>query len=68
MEVSSHGLKQYRVKDIPFYIGIFTNLTQDHLDYHKNMKQYELAKWSFFSQHKVKKIIINANDEYGKNG
>lgn len=66
MEVSSHGLKQYRVKDIPFYIGIFTNLTQDHLDYHKNMKQYELAKWSFFSQHKVKKIIINANDEYGK--
>ncbi|WP_253254726.1 Mur ligase family protein [Buchnera aphidicola] len=66
MEVSSHGLIQNRVKQIPFYIGIFTNLTQDHLDYHKNMKQYELAKWSFFSQHKVKKIILNANDKYAK--
>lgn len=66
MEVSSHGLTQNRIKNIPFYIGVFTNLTQDHLDYHNNMKQYELSKWSFFSQHKVKKIILNANDEYGK--
>ncbi|WP_244372257.1 Mur ligase family protein [Buchnera aphidicola] len=66
MEVSSHGLVQNRVKNIPFYIGIFTNLTQDHLDYHKNMKQYESAKWSFFSQHKIKKIILNANDKYAK--
>ncbi|CAL4321468.1 UDP-N-acetylmuramoyl-L-alanyl-D-glutamate--2, 6-diaminopimelate ligase [Buchnera aphidicola (Hyalopterus amygdali)] len=66
MEVSSHGLIQNRVKNIPFYIGIFTNLTQDHLDYHKNMKQYELSKWSFLSQHRIQKIILNANDEYGK--
>ncbi|WP_261789574.1 Mur ligase family protein [Buchnera aphidicola] len=66
MEVSSHGLTQHRVKNIPFYIGIFTNLTQDHLDYHKNMKKYESAKWSFFSQHKVKKFILNANDKCAK--
>ena len=66
MEVSSHGLTQYRVKGIAFYIAIFTNLTQDHLDYHENMKQYELAKWSFFSQHEIKKIILNADDKYGK--
>lgn len=66
MEVSSHGLIQHRVKSIPFEIGIFTNLSQDHLDYHKNMKQYELAKWLLFSTHSVRKIILNANDEYGK--
>ncbi|WAI11981.1 MAG: UDP-N-acetylmuramoyl-L-alanyl-D-glutamate--2,6-diaminopimelate ligase [Buchnera aphidicola (Macrosiphum albifrons)] len=66
MEVSSHGLIQNRVKEVPFYIAIFTNLTQDHLDYHQNMKQYESAKWLLFSTHKVKKIILNADDEYGK--
>ncbi|QCI20368.1 UDP-N-acetylmuramoyl-L-alanyl-D-glutamate--2,6-diaminopimelate ligase [Buchnera aphidicola (Brachycaudus cardui)] len=66
MEVSSHGLIQNRVKAVPFYIGIFTNLTQDHLDYHGNMRKYEEAKWLLFSTHKVKKIILNADDEYGK--
>ncbi|AEO08026.1 UDP-N-acetylmuramoyl-L-alanyl-D-glutamate--2,6-diaminopimelate ligase [Buchnera aphidicola] len=66
MEISSHGLIQNRVISIPFYIGIFTNLTQDHLDYHKNMEKYEAAKWLLFSTHKVKKIILNADNEYGK--
>jgi UDP-N-acetylmuramoyl-L-alanyl-D-glutamate--2,6-diaminopimelate ligase len=66
MEVSSHGLVQHRVKGVHFYIGIFTNLSQDHLDYHKNMKQYEASKWLLFSTHIVKKIIINANDDHGK--
>ncbi|QCI25437.1 UDP-N-acetylmuramoyl-L-alanyl-D-glutamate--2,6-diaminopimelate ligase [Buchnera aphidicola (Sitobion avenae)] len=66
MEVSSHGLIQNRVKDVPFHIAIFSNLTQDHLDYHINMKQYESAKWLLFSTHKVKKIILNADDQYGK--
>ncbi|QCI17048.1 UDP-N-acetylmuramoyl-L-alanyl-D-glutamate--2,6-diaminopimelate ligase [Buchnera aphidicola (Aphis helianthi)] len=66
MEVSSHGLIQNRVKNIVFYIAIFTNLTQDHLDYHQNMKNYELAKLSLFTNHRVKKIILNANDKYAK--
>lgn len=66
MEVSSHGLIQNRVKEVPFYIAIFSNLTQDHLDYHNNMKEYESAKWLLFSTHKVKKIILNADDKYGK--
>lgn len=66
MEVSSHGLVQNRVKGVPFYIAIFTNLTQDHLDYHENMQKYESAKWLLFSEHIVKKIILNANDKYGK--
>ncbi|QCI16475.1 UDP-N-acetylmuramoyl-L-alanyl-D-glutamate--2,6-diaminopimelate ligase [Buchnera aphidicola (Aphis craccivora)] len=67
IEVSSHGLSQNRVKNIFFHTAIFTNLTQDHLDYHKNMKKYELAKRSLFTDHKVKKIILNANDTYAKN-
>ncbi|QCI17621.1 UDP-N-acetylmuramoyl-L-alanyl-D-glutamate--2,6-diaminopimelate ligase [Buchnera aphidicola (Acyrthosiphon lactucae)] len=66
MEVSSHGLIQNRVKAVPFYIAIFTNLTQDHLDYHQNMQKYESAKWLLFSTHKVQKIILNADDKYGK--
>ncbi|QCI24308.1 UDP-N-acetylmuramoyl-L-alanyl-D-glutamate--2,6-diaminopimelate ligase [Buchnera aphidicola (Muscaphis stroyani)] len=66
MEVSSHGLVQNRVKNVPFYIAIFTNLTPDHLDYHKSMKEYEKSKWSFFTCHKVKKIILNASDKYGQ--
>lgn len=66
MEVSSHGLIQNRVKKIPFYITIFTNLTQDHLDYHKNMEQYEAAKWLLFSEHQVQKIILNADDPCGQ--
>lgn len=66
IEVSSHGLSQHRVKGIPFGIAIFTNISQDHLDYHKNIKKYELAKWLLFSKHKVKKIILNTNDKYGK--
>ncbi|QIQ41260.1 MAG: UDP-N-acetylmuramoyl-L-alanyl-D-glutamate--2,6-diaminopimelate ligase [Buchnera aphidicola (Aphis urticata)] len=66
MEVSSHGLVQHRVKNILFYTAIFTNLTQDHLDYHENMQKYELAKLSLFTDHQVNKIILNANDKYGK--
>ncbi|QJC36438.1 UDP-N-acetylmuramoyl-L-alanyl-D-glutamate--2,6-diaminopimelate ligase [Enterobacteriaceae endosymbiont of Donacia simplex] len=65
MEVSSHGLSQYRVSDIFFSIGIFTNLTRDHLDYHLNMKNYELSKWKFFSNHKIKQKIINIDDNTG---
>ncbi|QJC35624.1 UDP-N-acetylmuramoyl-L-alanyl-D-glutamate--2,6-diaminopimelate ligase [Enterobacteriaceae endosymbiont of Donacia sparganii] len=65
MEVSSHGLTQFRVSNILFSIGIFTNLTRDHLDYHKNMHNYELSKLKFFTDHKVKKKIINIDDNIG---
>ena len=44
MELSSHGLEQNRLGDIKIDIGVWTNFTQDHLDYHKNMEQYFLAK------------------------
>lgn len=50
MEVSSHALEQGRVKGCRFRTAIFTNLTQDHLDYHKTMSRYEAVKGLFFSR------------------
>ena len=49
LEASSHGLHQNRLDGINFTAGIFTNFTQDHLDYHKNLKNYLRAKLSLFS-------------------
>ena len=48
MEASSHGLKQHRLDGLKFNSGIFTNLSQDHLDYHKNLKSYLKAKLYLF--------------------
>jgi UDP-N-acetylmuramoyl-L-alanyl-D-glutamate--2,6-diaminopimelate ligase len=49
MEVSSHALDQGRVKEIDFDVAVFTNLTLDHLDYHKTMEEYAAAKAKLFS-------------------
>ena len=54
MEASSHGLKQNRLDGLLFNTGIFTNLSQDHLDYHKNLKNYLKAKLYLF-EHLIKK-------------
>ncbi len=64
MEVSSHALHQHRLGVIPFEIGVFTNLTQDHLDYHKTMEEYYEAKKMLFQM--TKKALINADDPYGQ--
>ena len=48
MEASSHGLKQNRLDGLFFNSGIFTNFSQDHLDYHKNLKNYLKAKLYLF--------------------
>ena len=63
MEASSHGLKQNRLDGLLFDIGIFTNLTHDHLDYHKNMKNYLNSKLYLFNQltKKLGNIISDAN-------
>ena len=72
MEVSSHGLDLGRLEDCQFDLGVFTNLTQDHLDYHGNLEQYYLAKRILFerllpaSSKKNPAAIINADDPYGK--
>ncbi|OCT17100.1 UDP-N-acetylmuramoyl-L-alanyl-D-glutamate--2,6-diaminopimelate ligase [Paenibacillus pectinilyticus] len=72
MEVSSHGLDMGRVKGIQFRSGIFTNLTQDHLDYHKTMDAYAAAKGLLFSRlgngfsadaDSRQYAILNADDE-----
>ena len=64
MEVSSHALDQERVCGINFDIGIFTNLSEEHLDYHKSMEEYFFAKEKLFSNSKL--IIANGDDRYGK--
>lgn len=62
MEVSSHALEQKRVYNLSFDAAIFTNLTQDHLDYHKTMDNYLDAKKQLFTMCKV--AIVNSDDEY----
>lgn len=62
MEVSSHALDQNRTYGIDFEVGMFTNLTQDHLDYHITMDNYLKAKKKLFKQTKV--AILNLDDEY----
>jgi len=67
MEVSSHALHQYRVYGIPFSAGVFTNLTQDHLDYHRTMEEYFQAKKLLFDSLSAQSVaVINADSEYGK--
>ncbi len=72
MEVSSHALEQGRVKGCNFRTAVFTNLTQDHLDYHGTMEAYEAAKGLFFSRlgnafsddpRERKFAVLNADDE-----
>lgn len=67
MEVSSHALAQGRVKTCPFEVAIFTNLTQDHLDFHENMEDYFAAKSLLFSSDYLKgRAIVNRDDPYGQ--
>ena len=66
MEVSSHSMDQKRVAGIPFIGGIFANLSQDHLDYHKDMEDYFQAKKKFFEMLPEKSFALsNADDKYG---
>ncbi len=67
IEASSHGLDQNRLDNINFKAGIFTNFSQDHLDYHKSMKDYLKAKLILFSQLLPKKSFVitdKLNKEY----
>src|SRR5579864_979598 len=68
MEVSSHALAQERVYGIPFDVAVFTNLTRDHLDYHKNMDEYFAAKRVLFEgcgTDAPRAAVTNLDDEYG---
>ncbi len=70
MEVSSHALDQARVEDVQFDVAVFTNLSRDHLDYHKTFEAYFAAKKRLFellaaSPKSTKAAVINADDVYG---
>ena len=65
MEVSSQGLANKRVESLKFDYAVFTNLTQDHLDFHKTMENYALAKQELFKNLKSDgKAIVNYDDNY----
>jgi len=67
MEVSSHSLVMDRVYGIPFKVALFTNLTQDHLDYHRTMEEYFKAKKILFDALSSDSVaVVNADDEYGE--
>ncbi|MCL1468466.1 UDP-N-acetylmuramoyl-L-alanyl-D-glutamate--2,6-diaminopimelate ligase [Argonema galeatum] len=67
MEVSSHALSQGRVMGCSFDVAVFTNLTQDHLDFHKDMEDYFSAKALLFNSDYLKgRAIINLDDPYGQ--
>ena len=71
LEVSSHALSQGRASEIAFDVGAFTNLTQDHLDFHHGMKDYFEAKARLFdsvrdNQKKERAAVINIDDPYGQ--
>ena len=70
MEVSSHALDQHRVDGVDFDVAVFTNLTQDNLDYHKTMDEYFEAKTKLFGMlgtlRKAGRAVVNADNEYGR--
>ena len=66
IEVSSHALQQNRCQTVQFDAAIFTNLSRDHLDYHKDMAEYAAAKRRLFTDYAPAFAIINHDDAYGK--
>ncbi|MBU9632507.1 UDP-N-acetylmuramoyl-L-alanyl-D-glutamate--2,6-diaminopimelate ligase [Burkholderia multivorans] len=66
MEVSSHALHQGRVNGTAFDIAVFTNLTQDHLDYHYTFEAYEAAKAKLFAWRGLRAAVVNRDDAAGR--
>ena len=66
MEVSSHALDQGRVDAVHFAVGVFTNLTRDHLDYHGDMDSYGAAKAKLFATPGLRVAVVNLDDAYGR--
>ncbi|MEZ5484172.1 MAG: UDP-N-acetylmuramoyl-L-alanyl-D-glutamate--2,6-diaminopimelate ligase [Lysobacteraceae bacterium] len=66
MEVSSHALDQGRVDGVRFDIAVFSNLTQDHLDYHGDMASYGAAKARLFQRPELRAAVVNLDDAFGR--
>ncbi len=65
MEVSSHALDQGRVNGVAFSVAVLTNLSRDHLDYHRNLESYRSAKRRLFFEHNPSWIVLNLDDGFG---
>ncbi len=65
MEVSSIGLDQDRVAGVEFDVALFTNLTRDHLEYHRTMRRYREAKARLFAWETLKHAVVNLDDDFG---
>jgi UDP-N-acetylmuramoyl-L-alanyl-D-glutamate--2,6-diaminopimelate ligase len=63
LEVTSHSLEQHKLSTVPIEVAVMTNLTQDHLDYHKTMERYAAAKGKLFAG-RPKFIVLNRDDEW----
>jgi UDP-N-acetylmuramoyl-L-alanyl-D-glutamate--2,6-diaminopimelate ligase len=66
MEVSSHALSQHRVDGVHFAVATFTNLSQDHLDYHQTMERYFSDKARLFDAGRADVAVVNADDPWGR--
>ena len=66
LEVSSHALAQGRIDDVKIDVAVFSNLTRDHLDFHKTMDDYGRAKARLFTQWPLKLAVINSDDAFGR--
>jgi UDP-N-acetylmuramoyl-L-alanyl-D-glutamate--2,6-diaminopimelate ligase len=66
IEVSSHALALHRVAGVRFALGIFTNLTQDHLDFHPTMEDYFEAKARLFTPAMTERGVVNVDDPHGR--
>jgi len=66
IEVSSHSLALKRARELRFAVGVFTNLTRDHLDYHKTLEHYKDSKKILFRDCKIQKQVINIDDPVGR--
>jgi UDP-N-acetylmuramoyl-L-alanyl-D-glutamate--2,6-diaminopimelate ligase len=66
MEVSAHALVQHRVDGVRFAVVVFTNLSQDHLDFHGTMEEYFAAKASLFDPERAAVAVVNADDPWGR--
>ncbi len=65
MEVSAHAIHYQKVKGIKFYSAVFTNFSQDHLDFFNDMESYRKAKVKFFEQNDCEFVVANSDDEVG---
>ena len=66
IEISSHGIALDRIHGLSFFAGVFTNLSRDHIDFHGSIENYAAVKRSFFVNYEIESLIVNLDDEVGR--